>query len=809
MKKHLLVLVTMLMSCIGIHAQLRVVENLNFGWRFHAGDVKNAEQKDFADAGWRTVNVPHDFQIEQPWVAPAADEKADNSDAAANIKSRLSSRGFKEMGKGWYRLHFTPADSLKGRRLLLQFDGIIYTGDVYLNGERIGGTNYGYVGFEIDVTDKLRLGQENVIAVMADTREPGNSRWYTGGGLFRNVRLVATAKDVYFERYPLYITTRDNRFVTISAEVTTRGRDKKMPVEIKILDPQGQTVYEGKAEVRRNTPTRTIEQQLPEIEIPQPQLWDTEHPNLYRAIVTLHRENGSVADVACSSFGIRTIEIGSDFGFKLNGKKVLLKGMANHHTLGALGAAAYPRAIEKRLQLMKQFGINHVRTSHNPYSREFIELCDKYGLLVVDELYDKWTQQHTGGRVGFTQLWQSDIPEWIKRDRNSPSVVMWSLGNELQQDPNQPFNDFGVTMYKLMRPLVSRYDSTRQVTVAMHPRYRNWETDSLPCNLAMITDVQSYNYRYMYFPGDGRRFPWMKFYQSEASTQAMGANFFEMNLDKVIGLAYWGVLDYLGESMGWPAKGWAQGVFNIDLTAKPKAYYMKSFFKPEEPVVHIAFLESEKAEMWNGVKMANDRMTELWNRPAGTKANVYIYTNADEVELLLNGKSLGKKQNDVKNAKLRNQIRWGEIDYEPGTLEAVARKDGKIVARHKVETTGEAKKMTAEADLPMATKKNPNAPQWKADGMDLQHVTITAVDSKGRRVLNANQEVSFAVEGPAEIVGVINGDITSNEMTVGNKRSFYNGVCSVILRSTREAGPVTLTATAQGLKEVKLKMETK
>ena len=809
MKKHLLVLVTMLMSCIGIHAQLRVVENLNFGWRFHAGDVKNAEQKDFADAGWRTVNVPHDFQIEQPWVAPAADEKADNSDAAANIKSRLSSRGFKEMGKGWYRLHFTPADSLKGRRLLLQFDGIIYTGDVYLNGERIGGTNYGYVGFEIDVTDKLRLGQENVVAVMADTREPGNSRWYTGGGLFRNVRLVATAKDVYFERYPLYITTRDNRFVTISAEVTTRGRDKKMPVEIKILDPQGQTVYEGKAEVRRNTPTRTIEQQLPEIEIPQPQLWDTEHPNLYRAIVTLHRENGSVADVACSSFGIRTIEIGSDFGFKLNGKKVLLKGMANHHTLGALGAANYPRAIEKRLQLMKQFGINHVRTSHNPYSREFIELCDKYGLLVVDELYDKWTRQHTGGRVSFTQLWQSDIPEWIKRDRNSPSVVMWSLGNELQQDPNQPFNDFGVTMYKMMRPLVSRYDSTRLVTVAMHPRYRNWATDSLPANLAMITDVQSYNYRYMYFPGDGRRFPWMKFYQSEASTQAMGANFFEMNLDKVIGLAYWGVLDYLGESMGWPAKGWAQGVFNIDLTAKPKAYYMKSFFKPEEPVVHIAFLESEKAEMWNGVKMANDRMTELWNRPAGTKANVYIYTNADEVELLLNGKSLGKKQNDVKNAKLRNQIRWGEIDYEPGTLEAVARKDGKIVARHKVETTGEAKKMTAEADLPMATKKNPNAPQWKADGMDLQHVTITAVDSKGRRVLNANQEVSFAVEGPAEIVGVINGDITSNEMTVGNKRSFYNGVCSVILRSTREAGPVTLTATAQGLKEVKLKMETK
>ena len=809
MKKHLLVLVTMLMSCIGIHAQLRVVENLNFGWRFHAGDVKNAEQKDFADAGWRTVNVPHDFQIEQPWVAPAADEKADNSDAAANIKSRLSSRGFKEMGKGWYRLHFTPADSLKGRRLLLQFDGIIYTGDVYLNGEHIGGTNYGYVGFEIDVTDKLRLGQENVIAVMADTREPGNSRWYTGGGLFRNVRLVATGKELFFGRHALYVTTRDNKYVNVSGEFTNRTR-KPARTKVMIYAPDGKLIFEGGKTVNRHRMARTVEVALcDEVKVENPQLWDTETPNLYRVVAQLLREDGSVADQVCTTFGIRTVEIVANKGLLLNGKKVLLKGMANHHTLGALGAAAYPRAIEKRLQLMKQFGINHVRTSHNPYSREFIELCDKYGLLVVDELYDKWTQQHTGGRVSFTQLWQSDIPEWIKRDRNSPSVVMWSLGNELQQDPNQPFNDFGVTMYKLMRPLVNRYDSTRQVTVAMHPRYRNWETDSLPCNLAMITDVQAYNYRYMYFPGDGRRFPWMKFYQSEASTQAMGQNFFEMDLDKVIGLAYWGVLDYLGESMGWPAKGWAQGVFNIDLTAKPKAYYMKSFFKPEEPVVHIAFLESENAEMWNGVKMANDRMTELWNRPAGSKANVYIYTNADEVELLLNGKSLGKKQNDVKNAKLRNQIRWGEIDYKPGTLEAVARKDGKIVARHKVETTGEAKKMTAEADLPMATKKNPNAPQWKADGMDLQHVTITAVDSKGRRVLNANQEVSFAVEGPAEIVGVINGDITSNEMTVGNKRSFYNGVCSVILRSTREAGLVTLTATAQGLKEVKLKMETK
>ncbi|MDE7085487.1 MAG: beta-galactosidase, partial [Prevotella sp.] len=419
----------------------------------------------------------------------------------------------------------------------------------------------------------------------------------------------------YFDRHPLYITTRDNRFVSISAELTNRTKSKTTRIGLKIYDPQGKLVYEGTDSRQRITPSRTMEARLTEVEIPNAQLWDTEHPNLYTAVVTLLRENGTVADEVTEQFGIRTIEFGPDYGFKLNGKKVLLKGYANHHTLGALGAAAYPRAIEKRLQLVKQFGINHIRTSHNPYSRDFIRLCDKYGILVVDELYDKWTQQHSGGRVPFINHCTQDVSEWVKRDRNSPSIVLWSLGNELQQDPNQPFNDFGVTCYKMLKPVLLRYDSTRLVTVAMHPRYRNWQTDSLPCDLAMQTDVQAYNYRYMYFPGDGRRFPWMTFYQSEASTAAMGPNYFEMNLDKVIGLAYWGAIDYLGESQGWPAKGWAQGVFYISLDPKPKAYFMKSFFS-DEPLVRITVMESKNSGMeWNGIITGTDRQSELWNRP--------------------------------------------------------------------------------------------------------------------------------------------------------------------------------------------------
>ena len=787
--KRIIIILLAVASSIGLTAQERQVKSLAFGWEFRLNN----------EGEWRKVNLPHDFQIEQPWVAPAADEKADNTDVAANIKSRLSSRGFKEMGKGYYRYQLTPSADMKGKRILLDFGGIMYTGDVFLNGKRIGGTDYGYVGFEIDITNELKWDAANELAVVADTREPNNSRWYTGGGLFRDVKLIATSKDLYFARHPLYITTRENRFVNISAEFTNYTKAKAIDMNVKVMAPNGQVVYEGKSTRQRNMPTRTLVNQVPEIEIQNPQLWDTETPNLYTVEATLLREDGTVADVASAQFGIRTIEMGPDYGLKLNGKKVLLKGYANHHTLGALGAANYPRAIEKRLQLMKQFGINHIRTSHNPYSREFIELCDKYGILVVDELYDKWTRQHTGGRVAFEQLWQYDVPEWVKRDRNSPSVVLWSLGNELQQDPNQPFNDFGVTMYKLMRTLLHRYDSTRLVTVAMHPRYRNWETDSLPCELAIITDIQAYNYRYMYFPGDGRRFPWMTFYQSEASISAMGPNFFEMDLDKVIGSAYWGAIDYLGESQGWPAKGWAQGVFDISLEPKPKAYFMRSFFVPDEPMVHIAVIDSKGDMMWNGVQTGNDGMSDHWNRQPGKNVQLITYTNADEVELRLNGKSLGRKKNPKDNPQHRNQIRWDNITYADGTLLAIAYNNGKDVAHHQIQTSGKAVRLSALAD---------NI-EWKADGMDLMHVRLEAIDSKGRRVPMAQDELTFEIEGDAQIVAVTNGDINSDELNVQNHRRLWNGSAMVILRAGRNPSKVVLRTKANGYKTITTKLETK
>lgn len=805
-----------LMGTLSAEAAVRDTISINQGWQFHRGDVKNIAELKSTQSGDDVVNLPHDFLIGQDWVAPDASERPDNSDAGSNVRSRLSSRGFKEMGIGWYRYELTPKDEWKGKRIVLDFQGIMLVGDVYLNGKRIGGTDYGYLGFDIDLSKLLKWGQPNEIAVKADTQNPSNSRWFTGAGLYRDVNLIVTNKNLFFPRHPLFIRTQGNKEVKIKAEIinlqkVVKGQSAaKMPVGVRILDADGKVVAEQKNDIHFNAKWRDREYELPSISLENAKLWSPDSPYLYTAEVTLYDSEGNIADQIKEPFGVRTIEIVPQKGLLVNGKKVLLKGYANHHTLGALGAAAYPRAIEKRLKLMKEFGMNHIRTSHNPYSEDFLKLCDKYGILVVDELYDKWLTQYAGGRVEWESLWQKDVPEWVKRDRNHPSVVMWSLGNELQQYSNLPFNDWGVTAYKLQKELLHRYDDTRLTTVAMHPRYRNLETDSIPADLAIETEVNSYNYRYMYFPGDSKRYPEKTFYQSEASVAAMGPNFYEMDLDKVIGLAYWGAIDYLGESMGWPIKGWNQGVFDLSLQPKPDAYFVKSMFT-DEPTVHIGIIEKSGGNIqWNGINVSAGKLSENWNREAGEHVSLYTYTNGDEVELFLNGKSLGVKKNS-NDPKLRARIKWDNIAYAPGALLAVARKNGKVVARHQIETTGEA----------VALKLVPDMETWHADGKDLMHVRIYAVDKKGRRVLNvkdakAFDKLTFQVKGDANIVAVDNGNIASDELHIGKtqlekiiQRNLFQGSALVILRAGDKPGKIELSVAGEKMKAKKLVLNTK
>lgn len=805
-----------LMGTLSADAAVRDTISINQGWQFHRGDVKNIDELKTTQGDDDVVNLPHDFLIGQDWVAPDASERPDNSDAGSNVRSRLSPRGFKEMGIGWYRYQLTPKDEWKGKRIVLDFQGIMLVGDVYLNGKRIGGTDYGYLGFDIDLSKLLKWGEANEITVKADTRNPNNSRWFTGAGLYRDVNLIITDKNLFFPRHPLFIRTQDNKEVKIKAEIINqqklaKGQGKAViPVEVRILDADGKVVAQQKNNIDFNAKWRDREYELPAISLENAQLWSPDTPYLYTAEVTLYDNEGNIADQIKEPFGVRTIEMNPEKGLLVNGKKVLLKGYANHHTLGALGAAAYPRAIEKRLKLMKEFGMNHIRTSHNPYSEDFLKLCDKYGILVVDELYDKWLTQYAGGRVEWESLWQKDIPEWVKRDRNHPSVILWSLGNELQQYSNLPFNDWGVTAYKLQKELLHRYDDTRLTTVAMHPRYRNLETDSIPADLAIETEVNSYNYRYMYFPGDSKRYPEKTFYQSEASVAAMGPNFYEMDLDKVIGLAYWGAIDYLGESMGWPVKGWNQGVFDLSLQPKPDAYFVKSMFT-DEPTVHIGVIEKSGGNIqWNGINVSVGKLSENWNREAGEQVSLYTYTNGDEVELFLNGKSLGVKKNS-NDPKLRARIKWDNIAYAPGTLVAVAKKNGKVVARHQIETTGEA----------VALKLVPDMETWHADGKDLMHVRIYAVDKKGRRVLNmkdakAFDKLTFQVKGDANIVAVDNGNIASDELHIGKtqlekiiQRNLFQGSALVILRAGDKPGKIELSVAGEKMKAKKLVLNTK
>ncbi|MCH5239791.1 MAG: DUF4982 domain-containing protein [Muribaculaceae bacterium] len=778
-----------------LHA--RQVINFNSDWEFKYLDNP-------LDTLWKQVNLPHDFQISQPWQVPSVDDKGDSSNQMANIASRLSSRGFKEMGKGIYRKTFVPSNDWKGKRVLIDFEGIMLRGDAYLNGERIGGTDYGYLGFESDISKKLKFGEENLIEVISDTGDPENSRWYTGGGLYRDVNLILTDPDAYFTRNSLYVTTpeiSDNEaLIVVNGELSMQQKHHPDSVNIglRILDTEGSSIYESIKKHRLNKRQRVREFSLDSIILHNINLWDLETPYLYTLEATIYDENGNTADQVSKRFGIREIEFSPEFGFKLNGKKVLLKGIANHHTLGALGAAAYPRAMEKRLDLLKEFGFNHVRTSHNPYSESFLDLCDEKGILVVDELYDKWTTQYAGGRKEWNEQWLHDVPEWIKRDRNHPSVVIWSLGNELQLIPNLPYNDWGVTPYKLQKTLLNKYDTTRPVTVAMHPRGRNEFTDSLPAPLVMETDIAAYNYRYMYFPGDGEKFPWMMFYQSEANASGMPGNFFNMDLDRVIGLAYWGAIDYLGESKGWPAKGWTEGVFDISLQPKPTAYFLKSYFKPEEPMVRIGIFESDDNREWNDVKVGTTKLSENWNRQPDSFVKVFTFTNGDEVELQVNGQTIGRKQNNKSDSNQRNSIVWENVPYSPGEIKATSFQNGVAVATHSIKT----------ADKPVALKAEFDNENWNATGQDLQHVVVTAIDGNGIVNPLANGIVTFDVEGPAEIIGVINGDIYSNELFSGKQHSLHEGRVTAILRSKNQPGEITLKATSPGMASALLNLQT-
>lgn len=783
----------LLLSCLCLLSFGREQTTLTTGWQFRFAD----------ETSTRPVTLPHDFQMELPWSPEAG-----------------GARGFKPMATGCYSRTLRADTAWEGKQVWLNIEGMAVNGEVTVNGQTVGTVAYGYVGAAFDISKALHYGADNDIAITVSTGRKGGSRWYTGGGLIRPVHIVVT-EPTAIARHGLYITTPQvsaaEAVVSTQVEVEgMRGKDIAMTVRVQLLAPDGQTTL-ATAEVpvpRRNN-LRRMEVALPDMHLAAPSLWSCDSPILYTAVAELVDGDGRVVDSVSDRFGIRTIEYGKEFGFRLNGQKVFLKGVANHHDLGAVGAAADEEAIARLFRTLKAFGYNHVRCSHNPYSEAFLRLADEYGLLVTDELFDKWQE---GGdcwiaEKPFSQFWPSVMQEWMKRDRNHPSVVLWSFGNELQTREDwagYPTSDWGVTTYRVLREYSRRWDATRPTTVAMFPArrgsiYKNdprFDIDVFAPELACETDIAAFNYRFRNYAQYLQHDPDLIVYQSEATTSELAAPYFGMDHDHMVGLAYWGAMEYWGESDGWPKKGWNYSFFDEALSPYPQAYLIRSAFEPDEPLVHIGVVDSDRKVDWNDVVVGKIYMSDHWNRAEGSVWNLVTFTNADEVELLVNGKSYGTQQNDRSDIDRRNIIYWTDIPYgKGGKVVAIARTDGKEVARHTLTTAGRATTLKAVVE--------PSALPDGFVGSDapLRYVQVRAVDGKGRTATDADAAVTFSLLGDgAEIVAITNADHYTDELFDVNPKQLHGGFAMAIVRLTDPAAQPRLRVTAPGMKSATVKL---
>ena len=824
----------------------------NDGWKFQLV-TKDNKTTDFAspqldDSQWRTLDLPHDFQFEQPWTEGGG-----------------GARGFKPSCEGWYRKTFTVPESWQGLNVKLDFGGIIYLGDVYINGTKVASTDYGYVGLEADLTKHLRYGGENVVAVYASTGPKKGSRWYTGAGLFRDVRLQLE-NPTHIARHGVYITCEVDELtskqvdelsasgvrseelgtrqlvnsststINIQVEVDGWQKRKNVCIRARVIDAEGNVVGKATGTMPKYTKQTSTEVILTTVNIADAKLWDIDSPYLYSADVVVEAD-GMVVDSVREQFGIRKIEFSKDFGFKLNGRKVFLKGISNHHDMGALGAAAFDDGIERMMRRLKEFGFNHIRCSHNPYSESFTKIADRVGLLIVDELTDKWSDNdYWGGRRPFTMLWPQMITEWVKRDRNSPSVIMWSLGNELQIREGwagyQGLNDWGVTMYRVMDQVVKRWDKTRKTTVGQYParagaiakKDRDFNKYLVPPEMAQATEVASLNYQSDKYAAYLEHCPEMIIYQSEAETSAWLAPYYNMDHERMVGMAYWGAIEYWGESNRWPKKGWNYSFFDHTCRPLPQAWLAKSAFCEDEPVVRIGVLDTQGSETvnWNDVNVGQTALLDHWNHAANSKQQIYTFTNAHAVELIVNGKSIGTKENNG-TGNMRNAILWKDIDYgKGGSIVAIARnKDGKETARHEMQTAGKAVRLVVNEEQNLLTN-NPSsnsssivAPPSEGVGRflstrqlvnsstnNLIYLNITATDSKGRIVPGYNEPLTATVEGGATLYALDNHDHYTSELFHNvNTKNMKNGRMQVILRRSNKPGKIVLKVATPSFKK--------
>ena len=762
--------------------------SFNHSWRFQLGDVANAQNPSFNDYKWRQLNLPHDWSIEGKFS-----EKAPAGTGGGALPG----------GVGWYRKTFTVPLAAKGKLVFIEFDGVYRNSEVWINGHYLGKRPYGYSTFEYELTPHLVYGAKpNVIAVKVDNSQQPNSRWYSGSGIYRNVWLT-TLNPVHIAHWGTFWTTPEVSQQSAAVVIKTKVNNKSnsaAPVDLTtiILNTAGR-------QVARLTEKGVASEVSQTLKISRPILWSDERPYLYKVISEL-THGGRVVDRYETPLGIRTFRFDVEKGFFLNGKPVKIRGVCNHHDLGSLGAAVNTRAIERQLEILKAMGVNGVRTSHNPPAPELLDLTDKMGFIVMDEAFDVWKIQKTkfDYHLDFDEWHKRDLEDMVLRDRNHPSIFMWSIGNEVMEQWNK--NPEGGTISRKLVAIVRNLDVTRPITSATNgvtldnkvitdgdldlvgPNYHHAQFSEFKTRFAGRPIIGAETNSSVHMRGSYRmpsdeilRWPRQKedilklgpTYECSAydnSTAPWGAGHEEMwklvkKNDWFSGMYIWTGWDYLGEPtpFPWPAVSSYFGI--IDLAGFPKdPYYFYQSEWTNTPVLHIF---------------------PHWNWKPGEKVDVVAYfNNADEVELFLNGRSQGTKQKQGDDMR----VFW-RLAFAPGLLKAVSRKNGQVVLSREVRTAEPAARIVL----------TPDRQAIKADAADLSFVTVKVVDKNGTLVPSADNLVTFELIGPGTIAGVDNGNQISHESFKGNQRKAFHGMALAIVQAKQKAGRIVLKARSVGL----------
>lgn len=797
--------------------------NFNDSWRFFNAEAKGAEQVNFNDSKWRNLNLPHDWAIEGPF-----DEK---------YNARCGGLPFH--GTGWYRKSFKMDKSAQGKVVRIEFEGAMYDAYVWVNGQLVGNRPNGYIGFEFDISKYLKYdGSNNIIAVRLKP-EDLSSRWYPGAGIYRSVWLKID-EPVHVKQWGTYITTPTvtKEKATIQNETTVENKtEKAVTVKVKqeYFSPDGKSVASVEEDLKIAPNSKAISALYTVIK--NPLRWDTKTPHLYNAVTTIS-ENGKVLDSYKTRFGLRTIAFTKD-GFFLNNEKIRFNGVCLHHDNGALGSAVYKRADERKLQIMKDMGTNAIRTSHNPPSREFLDICDELGLLVLDESFDMWKMPKVpnGYSVFFDQWAERDIKDMLYRDRNHPSIIMWSTGNEILEQGDKKN---GWRVAKILNDYCKEVDRTRPTTMGMNNYSNPYDN-----NFAQQVDIAGVNYKPSKYEEIRSNYPELPFYGSETSSCTSSRGVYHLPIEKyethpslhvtsydiigppwayppdiefhfqeknpfVMGEFIWTGFDYLGEPTPyggkdnstngywnghWPSKSSYFGA--VDLCGFPKdRFFLYQSHWTTKPMIHLL-------PHWNWEGMEGME---------GKEIPVYCYTNVDEAELFLNGKSLGRKvkgkdlteikvdftRYEPKTFQSKYRLSWN-VPYQPGTLKVVGYKDGKKVNEEVIKTAGKPAKISLSVDRSIID----------ANGQDLAYVTVKILDKNGNFCPLADNLVTFDVKGVGEIIGVDNGNQISLESFQGNQRKAFNGMCLAILKSSKNAGKIALKANSKSLKSTQIVIETK